>query len=63
MAFAEEVKGAWTHVNLAALEKEAVRLDMVLAEVRVLAALLRYPSSSSESSRSSCRENSTFASP
>lgn len=42
--FAEAVKEAWTHFNLAALEKEAARLDRVLAEVRVLAAPPRYPS-------------------
>lgn len=42
--FAEEVKEAWTRVNLAALDKEAARLDRVLAEVRVLAAPPRYPS-------------------
>lgn len=42
--FAEAVKEAWTHFNLAALEKEAARLDRVLAEVRVLAAPPGYPS-------------------
>jgi DNA helicase-4 len=31
--FAEEVKEAWTRVNLAALDKEAARLDRVLAGV------------------------------
>lgn len=43
MAFAEEVKGAWTRFNLAALEKEAARLDKVLASVLSLAAPSRYP--------------------
>ncbi|MEI2805693.1 MAG: UvrD-helicase domain-containing protein [Albidovulum sp.] len=42
--FAEAVKEAWTRFNLAALEKEAARLDRVLAEVRVLVAPPRYPS-------------------
>lgn len=41
--FAEEIKGAWTRFNLAALEKEAARLDMILAGVRALAAPPRYP--------------------
>jgi len=42
--FAEEVKEAWTRVNLAALEKEAARLDRVLAGVLRLAAPPHYPS-------------------
>ena len=41
--FAEEVKEAWTSFNLAVLEKEAARLDRVLAGVLVLAAPPRYP--------------------
>jgi DNA helicase IV len=41
--FAEEIKGAWTRFNLAALDKEAARLDKVLAEVLSLAAPSRYP--------------------
>ena len=36
--FAEEVKEAWTRFNLAALDKEAARLDRVLAGVLALAA-------------------------
>lgn len=36
--FAEEVKEAWTRVNLVALDKEAARLDRVLAGVLGLAA-------------------------
>lgn len=43
-AFAEEVKEAWTRFNLAALEKEAARLDRLLARVLALAAPSRYPS-------------------
>jgi DNA helicase-4 len=42
--FAEEVKEAWTRVNLAALEKEAARLDRVLAGVLGLAAPPQCPS-------------------
>jgi DNA helicase-4 len=42
--FAEEVKEAWTRVNLAALEKEAARLNWVLAGVLRLAAPPQYPS-------------------
>ena len=42
--FAEEVKEAWTRFNLAALDKEAARLDRVLAGVLALAAPSRYPS-------------------
>lgn len=42
--FAEEVKKAWTRFNLAALDKEAARLDRVLAGVLALAAPSRYPS-------------------
>lgn len=42
--FAEEVKEAWTRVNLAALEREAGRLDRVLAGLLVLAAPTRFPS-------------------
>jgi DNA helicase IV len=42
-SFAEEVKEAWTRFNLAALEKEAARLDSVLAGVLGLAAPPRYP--------------------
>ncbi|MBN8630062.1 MAG: UvrD-helicase domain-containing protein [Rhodobacterales bacterium] len=42
--FAKEVKEAWTRFNLAALEKEAMRLDRVLAGVLALAAPPRYPS-------------------
>ncbi|MCX7298885.1 MAG: UvrD-helicase domain-containing protein [Rhodobacterales bacterium] len=41
--FAEEVKDAWTRFNLAALEKEAARLERVLAGVQALAAPPRYP--------------------
>ena len=42
--FAEEVKEAWTRFNLAALEKEAARLNKILAGVQELAAPPRYPS-------------------
>lgn len=42
--FAEEVKEAWTRFNLAALEKEAARLDSILAGVLAMAAPARYPS-------------------
>lgn len=42
--FAEEVKQAWTRFNLAAIEKEAARLDKVLSGVLALAAPSRYPS-------------------
>ncbi len=41
--FSVRVKEAWTRFNLAALEKEAVRLDRILAEVMSLAAPSRYP--------------------
>ncbi len=41
--FSERVKEAWTRFNLAALEKEAARLDRILAEVMALAAPSRYP--------------------
>jgi DNA helicase-4 len=43
-SFAEKVKTAWTRFNLAALEREAARLDKALAEVLALAAPRRYPS-------------------
>lgn len=42
--FAQEVKEAWARVNLAALDKEAARLDRVLAGVLGLAAPPQYPS-------------------
>lgn len=42
--FAVEVKEAWTRFNLSALEKEAARLDRILAGVLALAAPSRYPS-------------------
>ncbi|MCV2867435.1 UvrD-helicase domain-containing protein [Defluviimonas sp. WL0002] len=41
--FSERVKEAWIRFNLAALEKEAARLDRLLAGVRSLAAPSRYP--------------------
>ncbi|PBB29260.1 UvrD-helicase domain-containing protein [Mesorhizobium sp. WSM3882] len=41
--FAEQIKETWTRLNLAALEKEAARLDRILAEVTSLAAPSRYP--------------------
>lgn len=41
--FLEQVKAAWTRYNLAALEKEAARLDRILTGVRALAAPPRYP--------------------
>lgn len=41
--FSERAKEAWTRFNLAALEKEAARLDRVLAQVMSLAAPSRYP--------------------
>ena len=41
--FLERVKQAWTRFNLVALEKEAARLDRVLAQVMSLAAPSRYP--------------------
>ncbi|MFZ3584886.1 UvrD-helicase domain-containing protein [Loktanella sp. DJP18] len=41
--FSERIKKAWTRFNLAALEKEAARLDRILAEVMSLAAPSRYP--------------------
>lgn len=43
-SFADEVKDAWTRFNLAALEKEAVRLDRILVEVLGLIAPTQYPS-------------------
>mgnify|MGYP000114163693 CR=1 FL=1 len=43
VAFSEELKGAWARVNLAALEKEARRLDRLLAGVQSLTAPSRYP--------------------
>ena len=42
--FADEVKDAWTRFNLAALEKEAVRLDRILVGVLGLVAPAQYPS-------------------
>ena len=42
--FADEVREAWTRFNLAALEKEAARLERVLAGVIGLAAPSLYPS-------------------
>ncbi|MBL3572039.1 hypothetical protein [Rhodovulum visakhapatnamense] len=42
--FADEVKEAWTRFNLEALEKEAARLDRILAGVLALAAPPGYPS-------------------
>jgi DNA helicase-4 len=42
--FSERVKEAWTRFNLAALEKEAARLDRIIAGVLALAAPSRYPS-------------------
>lgn len=41
--FSERIKDAWARFNLGALEKEAARLDRILAGVRALAALPRYP--------------------
>ena len=41
--FSERIREAWTRFNLAALEKEAARLDRILAEVSSLAAPSRYP--------------------
>lgn len=41
--FSAKVTAAWTRFNLAALEKEAARLDRVLAGVLSLAAPSRYP--------------------
>ena len=41
--FSDEVKEAWSRFNLAALEKEAVRLDGILARVGALAMPSRYP--------------------
>lgn len=41
--FADEVKEAWTQFNLTALEKQAARLDRVLAGVLGLAAPTQYP--------------------
>lgn len=42
-AFSERIKEAWTRFNLVALEKEALRLDRILAGVTALAAPSRYP--------------------
>lgn len=42
--FADEVKDAWTRFNLAALEKEAARLDRILVGVLGLVAPPQYPS-------------------
>lgn len=42
--FSEAVKEAWTRFNLAALEKEAARLDRILAAVLSLVSPSRYPS-------------------
>ncbi len=41
--FAEEVRKAWKHFSFAALEKEAARLDRILASVLSLAAPTSYP--------------------
>lgn len=41
--FSERIKEAWSRFNLAALEKEAARLDWIRAEVMSLAAPSRYP--------------------
>jgi DNA helicase IV len=41
--FSAQVAAAWTRVNRAALQKEAVRLDRILAGVLSLAAPSRYP--------------------
>lgn len=41
--FADQIKEAWTRFNLAALEKEAARVDRILAGVRSLAAPSQYP--------------------
>lgn len=43
IAFSEELKDAWVRFNLAALKKEAARLDRILAGVRSLTAPSRYP--------------------
>jgi DNA helicase-4 len=42
--FADQIKEAWTRFNLEALEKEAARLDRILAGVLALAAPPGYPS-------------------
>ncbi|WP_407925853.1 UvrD-helicase domain-containing protein [Alterinioella nitratireducens] len=42
-AFSEALKEAWVRFNLAALDKEAARLDRFLAEVLSLTAPSRYP--------------------
>jgi len=42
-AFSEEVRSAWVRFNLLALEKEADRLERILAGVRALEAPSRYP--------------------
>jgi len=42
-AFAEEVKEAWVRFNLSALDKEAARLERIVAGVNALGAPLRYP--------------------
>ncbi len=41
--FSDKVKEAWSRLNLAVLEKEAVRLDGILARVGALATPSRYP--------------------
>lgn len=41
--FSERIKEAWTRFNLAALEKEAARLNRILAEVKSLVMPSRYP--------------------
>ncbi|WP_368669456.1 UvrD-helicase domain-containing protein [Roseibium sp. RKSG952] len=42
-AFSEDLKKAWVHFNVGALEKEAERLDRIRAEVQSLTAPSRYP--------------------
>jgi DNA helicase IV len=41
--FSERIKEAWTRFNLAALEKEAARLDRILAAVTVAGGTLPIP--------------------
>lgn len=41
--FSQGVFAAWTRVNLSAIEKEAARLDRIIAELRALASPARYP--------------------
>lgn len=43
IVFSEELKDAWVRFNLAALKKEAARLDRILAGVQSLTAPSRYP--------------------